>query len=472
MLSQKLADLIQSMSKVELNQLEKFVVSPFYNQHVKVIELFSYIKGFYPDFNHPQLEKKKISEVLYPNETYNDARIRNVISDLTKLVEQFLIWKQLEDRPLDKAKYLLEATKERNIDKYHKPILNQLSRIQEETDYRDVFFYFNQHQLLEEQYEYTAKKSNRAVEHSLQQLTDNLDIYYLSKKLKYCCEMVNRMNVFAEEYNLGLFEEIEEYLKKRKFYDVPVINIYYQILLTLTESDNEKHYFALKELLKKYSKTFTKDDNQVNYSFAQNYCIKKINSGQSNYLNELFDLYKLSLKNEVLFDGARLSQWDYKNITTVGLRLDEKDWVKEFIYNYKSKIHQRFRENAFKYNLANYYFYEGDFGEAMQLLLQVEFTDIFYNLDSKSLLLKSYYELEEYEALFAHSEAFKNYLRRNDKISNYQKLVYKNLVKYLTRLARIKVSNRSIPKKLANEINETSQIADVTWLRKIINREL
>lgn len=463
----KLIQIISSFSKTELNRLEKLVVSPFFNKNQQVIDFFYHIKQFYPLFDSPEIDKKTIYKTLYPKDTYNDARIRNIISDLTKLVEQFIIWQEVDEEPLGKTQYLLKAAKQRDMSKYHEPSLKQWARLQKQNPHRDVLFYFNQHQLMEEQYEYTAKKSNRASERSLQRLTDNLDIYYLSKKLKYCCEMINRANVFSEAYEMKLFEEVMEHIKQNKYEDVPVIRVYYQILLTLLESDNEAHYFELKALLEQHSGLFPQEDNKTNYSFAQNYCIKKINSGRADYLKEIFSLYKLSLENEVIYDSGLLSQWDYKNITTVGLRLNETEWTEYFINNYKDRIDRRHRENAYKYNLANLHFYKDEFGKTMQLLLQVDFTDIYYNLDSKSLLLKAYYELNEYEALFAHADAFNNYLRRNDKISAYQKKVYKNLVKYAIKLAKLRLARHSIPEKLADEIN-TAQIADATWLRKKI----
>lgn len=466
MIKHKVTILLSSLSKVEINRLNKLVISPYFNKNRTVTNLYTYLQNLYPDYSEENTDRKLIFDHLFPGERYNDSKLRNISSDLTKLVEQYLILEQIESEPSQKTQYLLQAGKKRDLEKIYEPSLRQWEQTQDKNPFKDVAFYFEQHQLQEEIYEYTARKLDRSLKSSLQELNDNLDMYYLSKKLKYCCEMINRMNVFSEKYDMGFFEELMEYVKSNNMIDAPIIRTYYQILLTLLEGDKEEHYFKLKDLLSKYSDQFPQDENKINYSFAQNYCVKKINSGRSEYLQELFELYQLSLENRVIFESGYLSQWDFKNITTVGLRLGEMDKTKRFIQEYKKHLDPIFQENAYKYNLANYHFYNNEFKEAMQLLVKVEFTDIYYNLDSRSLLLKAYFELEEYEAFFPHSETFKNYIRRNNTISDYQKKVYLNLVKYLAKLAKLKQAKKRAPEKLIEEINTTAQIADATWLRK------
>ena len=283
---------------------------------------------------------------------------------------------------------------------------------------------------------------NRNIGTSLQQVVDHLDNYYLFNKLRYCCEMINRRNILMEEYRLEMFDEVLVYMKKNPVDRVPGIQIYYQILLTLTEKDEENHYQKLIGLLDEYSYLFNKIDNKTFYAFAQNYCIKKINSGKPQYLNELFELNKKLIAGEFIYDGKHIPQWDFKNIVTTALRLKELDWVEEFIIEYKGKVEAKDRKNAFAYNMAYLNFYKEEYGKAIRLLQRVKFTDVFYNLDSKSMLLKSYYELEEYTVLFALSDTLKNYLRRNKQVSDYFRTIYTNLVRYLSKMAKYRVNGR------------------------------
>jgi hypothetical protein len=87
-------------------------------------------------------------------------------------------------------------------------------------------------------------------------------------------------------------------------------------------------------------------------------------------------------------------------------------------------------------------------------------------LDSKILLLKTYYELEEVDAFFSLIDSFYVYLRRNDLISNYQKTICLNFVKFVKKLMRIKLGDKKAAEKLLEEIQETKHVASISWLIK------
>ena len=68
-----------------------------------------------------------------------------------------------------------------------------------------------------------------------------------------------------------------------------------------------------------------------------NICIKLINKGNLNYLNEILELYKKGLETEALLDNGILKRFTYQNITTSGIRTGDLDWTRQFLINYKRK---------------------------------------------------------------------------------------------------------------------------------------
>ncbi|MEM7040176.1 MAG: hypothetical protein AAF570_24625 [Bacteroidota bacterium] len=108
----------------------------------------------------------------------------------------------------------------------------------------------------------------------------------------------------------------------------------------------------------------------------------------------------------------------------------------------------------------------GAYSNAKKLLREVEFTDVYYHLDSKALLLKTYFELRDWEPLESLIEAFRIYLRRNKMISDYQRKVYLNFLKFAKKLYRYHHRRGpSIPVILA-DMETTREIADLRWLRQ------
>jgi hypothetical protein len=97
----------------------------------------------------------------------------------------------------------------------------------------------------------------------------------------------------------------------------------------------------------------------------------------------------------------------------------------------------------------------------------VNFTDAYYQLDTRAIILKIYFELEDEEALFYHVTAFKTFLRRNRVISDYQRTIYKNLVMFTARLVKLGTDKKGWL-ALKKEVEEVKQIADIQWLREKI----
>jgi len=350
--------------------------------------------------------------------------------------------------------------------------MDQARSLQKKTVFRDGDFFYNEHLLDVKAHYYHVGQLRRKNDTSLQHSVENLDRFYLATKLRYCCELMNRKNVFADDYEILFLDEIRGHLNDNSYEDYPVISIYYRILMTIVESEEEEHFNILKDLLNEHSGKFSKVEAQEMYAFAQNYCIKKINNSNLNYLSELFIMYKTLLQKELIYLDGYLSPWHFKNIVFVGLRLDEPEWTEDFIFKYKDKIEPKFRENAYNYNLASLNFYKKNYGRALKTLQKVDFTNVYYHLDSKSLLLKTYYELEETEPLLSLIDAFRIFLRRNKLISDHHRTIYLNQVKFVKKMLGIKIRAGKSKKihELKEEVESTKQIADMKWLREKIDQ--
>jgi hypothetical protein len=185
----------------------------------------------------------------------------------------------------------------------------------------------------------------------------------------------------------------------------------------------------------------------------------------------LFDIYKEILSNKKLLRHDYLSQWEFKNITTLGLRLGHSKWVEGFIRKYNYFLRPSERRNAVIYNTANWHFHNRDFSTTLRLFQKVEFTDVYYQLDTRSIQLKTYYELGEEEMIYSHAAAFKVFLTRNKLIAPFQRTNYINLVNMVLRLIRAG-TDRSKLRKLDAMLAVTPQVADASWVRSKVEELL
>ncbi len=475
----KLVELYKTLATIEKKQFGLYVNSPFFNTNRQVIRLNQYIHSAIETNKEDQLDKTKTFIHLFGKGKYDKQKVSTVMTFLMSLLENFISQQKIDKKHFLQKEQLLIELRERNLDKHFISNSNDYHTKLQKKEIQDSNYFYEHYVLERELDQFFLKKAVRKNDESLQHMSDNLDTFYLSEKLKNLCEMVNRKNIIGAEYDLKLLKELLAYIHEntQHFRTIPAVYIYYKILLLLLESEKPLHFTELKQALDKCHKLFSKEEAQLMYLYPQNYCIKKINSGKSEYLLELFSINEALLTGEIIFEGKYLSQWDYKNMISVGLKLNKFEWTKGFIEQYKIRMAPEFRQNAYEYNLALFHFAKKDFKSALKLLQLVEFTDVFYHIGSKSMLLKIYYESEEVESFYSLVDAFKVYLVRNKKISVYQRQMYQNLLKYTKQAFNLKVktggasipSNEKAVKKLKAGIERNKNQADFSWLLERVN---
>lgn len=477
MYKSKLLNILDKISMRELKKFGDYVISPFFNKNEKVISLFELLAAIAPNYTEKNVERTLIFEQLFPKETFKEQKLRYVMADLTKLLEGFITHQQLQKEAFFNNYMLLNAYAERDIDKYFYSTLKAQQALLQKNKLRDGEYYLYQYLLETADYWFSHIKSNHIKQkirnNLLASLMRNLDVYYTANKLKYLCEVNNNNNIMITEQPASfletqLLEQLQQSSPQQKMLlNTPPVTIYHQILRTLIDADNETHYENFIEYLNKYASSFKEQELYDIQVFMRNYCLRRYNSGDSSYLRKIFDLYKLLITKERLLLNNSLSQWDYKNIVTIAILLNEMDFAKKFIYQYRDYINKDSRNNVFTFSLAFYYYAQKNYNETIKTLHKVEFTDPYYHIDSNKMLMKCYYELNEIAPLFSTVNALKRYIRRNKQVSKINKSTYLLNLKFAEKLARIKSSGKRyklpMTQKLRAEI-ANSRLNDTKWL--------
>ncbi|HMS65746.1 MAG TPA: hypothetical protein PKD83_10905 [Ignavibacteria bacterium] len=90
MLNTSLLEILRTFDKAELKRFEDFVQSPYFNKKTIIIKLFKNLKKYAPDFKKDNLKREIVWKSLYPEKEFNYGVMKNLIYDLTQLVERFL----------------------------------------------------------------------------------------------------------------------------------------------------------------------------------------------------------------------------------------------------------------------------------------------------------------------------------------------------------------------------------------------
>lgn len=457
----KLEELINSLSVHEQKAFRRFLLSPYFNEDKIPVKLFDRMiqTGESPS-------KEALFKKIFSSKKFNDKEWRYITSQLTKHVEYFLTIRYLDQNLSQWKLNNAKALALQDCNKAHTYYFNELKR---KPGIQNADHYYNLFDVHEAHLNYTGKKQTRKLKLDYENVLHNLDAFYISKKLQLFCEVTNLKNILSGEYPLHLLSELKKLATGPGFKNIPVIQLYYYVLLTLEEPEEEKHFYSLQKEISKHHHLFPVEELSNLYQYIKNYCVKKINSGVTDYLRVLFSIYKQMLENRRIMYHDYFSQWEFKNVVSISLRLGEKEWCRTFIYKYINYLDPGERKNALTFNLAYLNFINGYFKTAIRMLRDVEFTDVFYKIDSRVILLKCYYEMDDFETYFYHASAFRLFLLRNRQISPYQKRINRNLIIFLSKLMRSGASPTKI-RRLKEDVLKEKNVADLNWLLEKIDQ--
>ena len=465
----KLYSILGNFSRIEQNRLRKYLISPYFNKNEGIIGLFDAFIRQINSENGVELDKEKVWQKLYPGKNYNDVRFRKLNSDLLKLVESFLAQQIYEENPLHQATYLVEAVGRKKMGKLYNSTMRTARRLSEQQTHKPGDYYYYQYKIEKNYYDLAEFELKRGRRINVEEIANNLDRFYLAEKLRSYLLVLSQKQFITHEYQYLFIDEIIEHIKSHNYDDIPQISIYYQIVLMLSEKENAEHYYKLKELLQKYGSIFPKEEEEGIYGAALNYCIANINQGNREFLHELFELHKIVLEREIIFVDGYLSPWDFKNFVTVAQRLGKYAWAENFINDYGSRLPEEFRETAVSFNKARLMFYQKKFGEAIDFLQAVDYEDVSDNLDTKGLLLQTYYELDEIEPMISLMESLRTFVNRHKEIPVQRRKNYLNLIKFLKKIIKIHPGDKVAIEKLKNEVGEMTGIAaNRAWVQEKI----
>jgi hypothetical protein len=461
----KLYQAIIELNGHELNRLQRFILSPFFNRNDAIIKLFEWIKEDLKREKKESVAKEDLWTYCFGhNVPFDDGRFRKLQSDLLKIVEDYYAQESFEANPIHKAKYLLETIYNKGLEKLKSGALKSAQRLVSEQELKPASFYYYQYELEQSIYDLNRSEMERSTKSNIESIALNLDRFYLAEKLRYYCTVLNHQHLAALNYSMLFIDEIIEHVETHDYSDVPPIVMYYQILLTYKEPENKTHYIRLKSLIENHIQLFPETEAKEILDAALNYSLKRMNAGEVEYIRETFELYVKSLENGVLMVHGKITPWSFKNIVTTGLRLSEFDWIENFIQTYSIHLDPRYRTNAITFNLAQLYFYKKEYEKVIQQLSQVEYDDMTYNLNSKTLLMASYYELDEIEALGSLLDTFRVYLNRNKELPATRKKHYLNTISIVRRLSRITSGDTKQIDKLITEVETTQGVVSKNWI--------
>jgi hypothetical protein len=472
MLSDKLLSLLSAFSKVERNRFRKYLLSPYLNEQPDATRLFDLLdETLRKDAAAASLlTKEAVWKTLYPGRKFDDPHLRRLASDLSQLALRFMVAEARNADPLGEALDLQKALEKPALKKQLAGAERQMQRLFEETAGQSTEFFIAQFRMHHHVFS-RATKVVGTIGYGEKLATADfyLECFYLIQKLKYYVAWLQFSGIRATEKTVQLMPGFLEYLEEERFRDVPLLNVYRQVVKCFSAQEEEWHFNELLEDLDQYADRLTKENLRECYHMAQNYCALKINQGRTDYYLIFFNLQKKVVQLDILLEDGALSEGVFKNMITIGLRVGEFAWTEQFIEEYYPFLPSNIRENARTFNLANLYSHQKNHNKVIELLSNVEYSDIVYTLGAKLILLRTYFESNENLALDSLMDSFRIFIRRNKQISKSLKREYINFLNFLSKLSNTSGGRKKDVILLKKKITETQSVISKKWLLEKID---
>lgn len=409
----KILRLLGRLNPIEFKGFFRFLQSPFFNTNPKIILFYEQLKKYYPTFDSPKLERAKLFKKLFPNRKYNYQQLANLITELTRLAENYLIQLDLKGNKSLKEQLLVQSYGKRDLfDLFEKKTFEFLKTIEEdEVSPQNKKGYL----LLKSYYFHPENHQLSKNEEIIKQLMQFLDYYYWEEKLILASEIKNRAAFLNTNPPIPLLLEIKAIIEEKK--DNHRLYFYY-LLLEMVESKEKKHYNKLKFYFEENHKRITFDLKLIVFRSLTNYCTGQINLGNEAFYTEQFDCYKFGLKNNFILNENIISSPTFLNICYCGVILEQKNWVLNFIENYKSYLNPTVKEEILTVTYASIANFEKQHDKVIDILTNFKSENQVRVFMVKKLIIRTYFELfiedrSYYEIFLSACLSFEKQLYRN-----------------------------------------------------------
>lgn len=432
--------MLQHFSKHDRNRLRKFLLSPYFNEQEDVVLLFNMVdkairKG---EAAIEGLEKEKVWKTVYPDVAYDDAQLRRVASELTNLILKFIGNEYISKRPLNEQVAIHQALTPTDLKKHLATVERRIQRVMAQKEQKALDDYYFDYKFSMARLGFATKNTvPKNYLDFLMPLNKQLDVFYIAQKLQFFCRLVIFKQTRQADAGFDNFDEIIRLSDSPSIRTVPLVESYRTALLALLDISNTSNYFHFLDILHKHEHAITKEDLQDLYQNALNFCAFRINSGDRSFVQEMFGIYKVLAKNELLVLHGFLPEPQYKNIIGISLNCGDFEWTEDFITKYAEYLPENLRENASSYNLAYLNFIKKNYGKVVELLRNVEYSNLSYALGARWLLVRTYFDTDEYQALDSLLESFRIYVMRNKLMSKKLKKTYINMISLTKRLTTL-----------------------------------
>ncbi len=455
----RLIKLLKTFTKKEIQSFEKFLLMEV-GKTTLDYKLWLFLKKLYQNKNWDNDFEKEVIDYLYQGELSKREALSKLMNRLTKQIKNFFSYLELQADPILKETLLTKAYEKRNLRKEYesnlKKTINTIQRLPI-LDSRDNFYL---HQSLWNKYNFDLSSGKKIKIEDLIAGSEAIYEVFVTEDTKIQLELSSVSSTF----NIASFKAKS------------ILN-YYQKIVFFLKSPSEN---AFKKLKKEIVDAILNQEIPAQYhehffTYILNFSMKssfKNTSEKDFYTQQSFQLYKLGIEHKILFINNQLPPGHFFNIIAAACHLKEFEWVNDFLETNKNTLPPDHQQGSIQMANIIILFNEGAFKDVVYQIINspdLKSQDVAYFLRVRSYLLRSYYEMEEYDRLLDYYIPNAKQFLKQKRIKFSSDIVNRNynLVEAITQLSLFQTKRKKISKtELLQQIKELSPLVSKIWVQE------
>ena len=470
----KIIQLLETFNEEEFSGFVDFAKSVYYRKERKYNEILNEIKNYLSEArNLKDISPGKFYERIIRNTKLNYQTLRNRLNELTKISERFIIEKELDKQKNIRELLLLNAFKNRKLNKqflieYKKIseiIINKTEKSNIDSDILNAKVMFSKEN---RNFQEMFSDYNKYLEYFFVYF---LEIYFEAAK-EYEIEKSYNVNptikileILSSNLNSRkLIKSLEEQNNPSYF---PVIFSYYKF----KSLENLKDMTWFNKLQKLFYSRINELDNELKNNLMTHmisYYFYKINSGQSGYLKDVFKLYNLKLRLGLYSEikEIRYPSSAFRDYVVVGIRLKRYRWVENFIKKYSVELPEEIRDEETYMAYARLYLEKKEYSSSLEMANKISSDNPLYYLDATRNKLRIFYETVDFEKAFLEMDRIRHYIKNNMKrIALPIRKYAKEFIDFYNKLLKFRLNpDRTELEFLLQNIMESNSLPQQNWL--------
>lgn len=473
MRQRKLFRLLTALSPEEFKRCRKAVQSPLFNTNPTVVQLFELLRKQYPDFNSEQMGMEKLSAKLFPKKKYNDSKMRRLFSFLTRVVEDYLVYLELDQMDFQRQKILLQVYKKRDLYDLFTRGTNNLLEELGTRQWCNAAYYFDKIQLEQDKYFHPQHDKYDIKDNTLEDLMDDIDAYFAFTKIQMGIALKNKARILNKPYRLRLLEEVDR--QGDGFMQGNLLFELYRAALHLLDEREEVDFEKYQILLFEHIDKLEEEDRKLLFYNGVNYASRQVNKSRPGYGESVLVWYQRGLEKKIMFNNGKISEITFGNIVHQACKMEKFDWAVQFIEKYAPHLNMEGREDEVSCSLALVSYYQKDFKKVIFEAAKCSFKPRYF-LRSRNILIRTYFEMflldnQDYPFLESAMKSFETHLYRNELFSKTATEPYMNLVKILRGLSSRIIEGQGkeeLKDWLGQQLEQRPNVISINWLKQVV----